>query len=151
MRLLTIALAAMIALGSGPALADKDDDDDDKMDFGANRVNRLAALVLGDGAENDFAVNMTEIEMEAGKRYVLPVIAKGYKEYRLEAPDFFQSILVSQVVINDLEVHTTRIDAMEFDDNGEMELYFVPVRKGKYEWEVEGFGDKGMKGTFEIE
>lgn len=117
----------------------------------AKKVHRLEALVLGDGEENDFAVSRKEVKLETGKYYVLPVTAKGYKEYRLESPSFFQNIWVSQVVINDLEVHTTKIHAMEFDDQGTMELWFIAIRPGTYTWGIEGFESKGMTGIFVVQ
>lgn len=115
------------------------------------KVNRLPALEFGDGEENDYAVNRRETRIETGKLYVLPIVAKGYKEYRLEAPKFFQNIWISQVVIEDLEVHATIVQALEFDSPGEMELFFIAIRPGSYEWTIEGFEDKGMSGRFIVE
>jgi len=117
----------------------------------ARRVNRLAPLVFGDGEENDFAISRQEIRLETGKLYMLPIEAKGYKEYRFEAPVFFQNIWVSQVVIEDLEVHTTSIDALEFDDQGTIEFWFLPIRTGEFEWYVAGFEEKGMVGRIIVE
>ncbi len=117
----------------------------------AKRVTRLEPLVFGDGEENDFQISHATIELETGKLYMLPLEAKGYKEYRWEAPEFFQNIWVSQIVIEDLEVHTTSIDALEFDDQGRIEFWFVPIRTGKFDWYVEDFDVKGMKGSIVVQ
>ncbi len=117
----------------------------------ARRPTRLEPLVLGDGEENDFAISRAEIRLKTGVYYMLPVEAKGYKEYRFEAPEFFQNIWVNQVVVEDLEVHTTHIDALEFDDQGTMELWFIALRTGEFGWSVEDFGEKGMQGRIIVE
>ena len=117
----------------------------------ARRVTRLAPLVLGDGEENDFAISRDTIQLETGKLYMLPVEAKGYKEYRLEAPDFFSNIWVHQVVVEDLEIHTRHIEALEFDDQGIIEFWFVALRTGSFDWYIDGFEEKGMRGRVVIE
>lgn len=116
----------------------------------ARRVTRLEPLVFGDGEENDFKISRSTIELETGKLYMLPLQARGYKEYRWEAPEFFQTIWVRQVVVEDLEIHTTTIDALEFDDQGTIELWFVPIRTGEFDWYVKGFDVKGMQGTIVV-
>ncbi len=116
----------------------------------AKRVTRLEPLVFGDGEENDFKISRQIIELETGKLYMLPLEAKGYKEYRWEAPEFFQTIWVKQVVVEDLEIHTTTIDALEFDDQGRIEFWFVPIRTGEFGWHVVDFDVKGMKGSIVV-
>jgi hypothetical protein len=117
----------------------------------ARRVTRLEPLAFGDGEENDFKISREVVKLETGKLYMLPLEARGYKEYRWEAPDFFQNIWVHQVFVEDLEIHTRSIDALEFDDQGRIEFWFVPIRPGKFEWYVEGFDTRGMKGSIVVE
>ncbi len=117
----------------------------------ARKVTRLEPLVLGTGEEDDFVISREEIKLETGRLYMLPLEAKGYKEYRFEAPEFFQNIWVHQVVIEDLEVHTRRVDALEFDDQGTIEFWFVAIRPGEFEWFIDGFESKGMVGKIIVE
>jgi len=117
----------------------------------ARKVTRLEPLVFGTGEEDDFAISRSEIRLETGRLYMLPVEAKGFKEYRFEAPDFFQNIWVQQVVIEDLEVHTRRVEALEFDDQGTIEFWFVAIRPGEFDWYVDGFASKGMQGKIIVE
>jgi len=144
MKIYSTLLIALAILYTAPGIAEA------KGNM-AKKVHRLEPLVFGNGEENDFAVSRKEVKLETGKYYVLPVTAKGYKEYRLEAHEFFQNIWVSQVVVEDLEVHTTKIHAMEFDDQGTMELWFIAIKPGTYKWGIEGFEGKGMTGTFVVE
>ena len=40
---------------------------------------------------------------------------------------------------------------IEFDDEGVADIWFVPIRPGRYEFGVKGFEDKGMRGFFNVE
>lgn len=67
------------------------------------------------------------------------------------APEFFRVIWVRQVVVNDLEVKPAGIYEVEFDDEGEMEIDFVAIRPGTYEFRVKGFEKRRMVGKFIVE
>lgn len=108
----------------------------------------LDEIKLGDGQQNDFAVTNTEITLETGKGYRLPITSSGAKEYRFMAPEFFRHIWVDQIVVNNLEIHMNGSPAwLEFDDEGTIEVQFTPVKTGTYQWFIRGLEEKGMKGT----
>ena len=109
----------------------------------------LPELVLGAEGGNDYAVSEKEIVMEGGKYYRLPITSKGGKEYKFVATEFFRNIWLNEIVINDLEVHMMGAPAhLEFDDEGTINLLFVPIRAGEYQWSIQGLEDKGMTGKF---
>jgi hypothetical protein len=58
----------------------------------------LPELVLGDGESNDFAVPVRDVELEAGRAYRLNITAKGQKEYKFMASEFFRNIWINQIV-----------------------------------------------------
>ena len=47
-----------------------------------------------------------------------------------------------------IEIDTSIINEIEFEREGEIEIKFVPIRPGKYEFEIEGLQSKGMVGEF---
>ena len=111
----------------------------------------LPELVLGDGESNDYAVPTREIEMEAGKAYRLNITAKGRKEYKFFASEFFRNIWINQIVINHLEVHMAGAPHhLEFDDTGTIAVDFVPVRTGSYTWSIQGLESRGMSGQLVV-
>ncbi len=58
---------------------------------------------------------------------------------------------VEQVSIEDKEMKPLGgLYAVEFDDEGEIEIYFVPVRPGAYEYSIENMREDGMLGTFVV-
>ncbi len=40
--------------------------------------------------------------------------------------------------------------SVEFDDEGEIEIYFAPIRPGAYEYYIENMREDGMSGTFVV-
>ncbi|GJE02390.1 MULTISPECIES: hypothetical protein [Methylobacterium] len=139
MRPLLRAVLAAALLAAGPALA---------RDLAKGRTD-LPDLVLGDDQGNDYAVSTKDIEMEAGKSYRLRITAKGQKEYKFFAPEFFRGVWMNQIVINHLEIHMAGPPHhLEFDDPGTIEVEFVAVRAGEFPWTIQGLESRGMSGRF---
>lgn len=109
----------------------------------------LPELVLGNDEGSDYVVSRKQIEMESGKSYRLAITAKGGKEYKFFAPEFFRNSWVNQIVINHLEVHMQGAPHhLEFDDQGTIHVEFVAMRPGEYPWYIQGLEAQGMTGTF---
>ncbi len=142
MRMVRILLVVALALAMAPsALAAKDL---------AVRAQKLEPLVLG-SKESDYSMSVKEYRLETGKAYRWKVISYGLKEYALVAPRFFRNIWIRKVEVEDVEIKAAVIDELGFEDEGEAELFFVPIRTGIYEFRVRGLEEKGMVGRFIIE
>jgi hypothetical protein len=141
MRRWARALTIAATLAVTPALA---------LDLMKGRTD-LPELVLGDGASNDYAVPQRDIEIEAGKAYRLNITAKGQKEYKFVAGEFFRNIWINQIVINHLEVHMAGAPHhLEFDEPGTIGVDFVAIRSGTYPWAIEGLESRGMSGKLVV-
>ena len=113
----------------------------------AVRATRLPPLVI-DGAKG-FSVKSYEIE--TGTYYRWRIESDGRGEYKLLAPELMRNSWVNQVVIEDKEVKPMGgLYAVEFDDDGIIDVYFLPVRPGRYAFYVEGLRADGMLGTFVV-
>lgn len=111
----------------------------------ASQPERLSLAI--DTRELSFS--QTEFTLETGKYYVLEISHDGYEELMIRAPELLRNSWVNQIVINDLEVHTSgSIYGLEFDDEGVMTLSFVPIRPGNYDFFAAGFEERGLSGTF---
>ena len=54
-------------------------------------------------------------------------------------------------MIDDLEVHMSGgIYGVEFDDEGTIDIWFVPIRPGEYEYYARGYRERGMMGKFVV-
>lgn len=109
----------------------------------------LPELVLGT-EESGYGMSQTEYQLETGKSYSLEIQASGLKEYALKAPEFFASIYLRKVEVGAAEVKAVSLTELEFEDAGEVEIYFVPIKPGKFEFYAEGLEHKGMKGLFVV-
>ena len=101
--------------------------------------------------KGDLTLEPKEFNLETGKYYKWIIRSDGIEEMMVQAPDIFRNVWVGQIVINDLEIHGSGgIYGIEFDDEGEVEIFLVPIRPGKFEYYVKGYENRGMVGTFNV-
>ena len=109
----------------------------------------LPDLVMG-SEESDYSFSQKTYELETGKAYKLEIISSGLKEYALQAPEFFTSIYLRKVEAGGMEIKAMSLTELEFEDEGSAEIYFVPIKPGKFEFYSEGLQNKGMVGEFVV-
>ena len=134
-QMAALSLIALFSVGS--ALAEGDP---------TRRATRLDTLVL-DAAEG---FSIKQYEVETGVYYRWRIESDGLEEYKVLAPDLFRQSWIDQVSIEDKEVKPYGLYAVEFDDEGEIDIWFVPIRPGTYEFYVEGLRTQGFSGVFEV-
>ncbi len=112
------------------------------------RAERLAELKID--AATGFSIK--SYRLETGKYYRLRVVSDGRDEYSFRFPQLSRNAWFDQIVIEDREVKPYGgVYALEFDDEGAIDVYFIPIRPGTYEFFVENYRESGMLGRFEIE
>lgn len=136
-RMILATLAAAI-LTAGAALAEGNL---------ASLATRLEPLVV----KGDLTFEPKEFQLETGKYYRWRIQSDGGEEFMIQAPELFRNIWINQVVIDDLEVHMSGgIYGVEFDDEGTIDIWFVPIRPGEYEYYARGYRERGMMGKFVV-
>lgn len=113
----------------------------------ASQPTRLPDMAI-DSAELTLSVN--EFELETGKYYRWRIVHDGGEEFQIVAPDLFRNSWINQVVIEDLEVQPLGLYAIEFDDEGTIDVWFVPIRPGDYKFWIAGYESRGLAGTFVV-
>jgi hypothetical protein len=131
-------LALILAVAAGASLAEGNL---------AAAPEVLAPLVL-DGAE--WSMAPLEYTLETGKYYHWAITSDGLEEFAVLAPELWRNAWINQVVINDLEVKPMGLYSVEFDDEGTIDIWFVPIRPGQYPFWVDGFEERGMAGVFMV-
>ncbi|MBC9178880.1 cupredoxin domain-containing protein [Pseudoroseomonas ludipueritiae] len=116
----------------------------------ATRPQRLEPLVMG-SAEDDFSLSQREYKLETGRYYRLRIAAAGRREYNLVAPDFWRNVWIRQVAVGKTEIKTSVLEELDFDDVGEVEVFFVPVRTGTFTFRIRGLEERGMTGNMIVE
>ena len=113
----------------------------------ASRAERLPDMYI-DSRKLQFSEY--NFQLETGKYYRWRIIHDGGEEFQIIAPELFRNSWVNQVVINDIEVKPLGLHSIEFDDEGTLDVWFVPVRPGNFEFWVQGYKNKGLLGYFVV-
>lgn len=109
----------------------------------ARRAERLEELKIN--AEKGFSIK--KYLLETGKYYRWRIISDGRDEYSFVFPKLSRNVWIGQVVIEEREVKPFGgIYSLEFDEEGEIDVYFLPIRPGKYDFYVENYRESGMLG-----
>jgi hypothetical protein len=116
----------------------------------ATRAMKLEPLVLGN-AQSDFFMSVKEYKLETGKYYRWKLEASGKREYNFVAPEFWRNVWIRQISVGELEIKTSTLEELDFDGATSLEVYFVPVRTGTYEFRVRGLEQRGMTGKLMVE
>ncbi|WP_137889134.1 copper-binding protein [Pseudomonas sp. 2FE] len=111
------------------------------------RSTALPDLLLGSEA-SDYSLSQKEYQLETGKAYQLKIIASGQKEYAFQAPEFATSIFLRKVEAGGVEIKAVTLTELEFEEAGEAEIFFVPIKPGQYRFYAKGLEGKGMQGVF---
>ena len=109
----------------------------------------LPDLVLG-SEESDYAMSHNEYQLQTGQAYQLKIISTGQKEYAFQAPEFATAIYLRKVEAGGVEVKAVTLTELEFEDAGEAEIFFLPVKPGKFRFYAKGLEGKGMLGHFVV-
>ena len=113
----------------------------------ASRATRLPDMAI-DSAE--LSLSISNFQLETGKYYRWRIVHDGGEEFQIMAPDLFRNSWIDQVVVADLEVQPMGLYAIEFDDEGTIDVWFVPIRPGDFEFWVDGYENRGLAGKFEV-
>jgi hypothetical protein len=113
------------------------------------RTEALPDLVMG-SEESDYSLSQSEYQLETGKAYQLKIVSTGRKEYAFQAPELSTAIYLRKVEAGGVEVKAVTLVELEFEDAGEAEIFFVPIKPGKYRFFNKGLEGKGMQGVFVV-
>jgi uncharacterized cupredoxin-like copper-binding protein len=113
------------------------------------RGTQLDDLVVGTG-ESGYGVSSKEYQLTTGKLYQLKIKATGAKECAWEAPQFASTIWLRKIEAGGMEIKAPTVTELEFEDEGEAELFFVPIRTGTFAWRCRGMEERGMTGNFVV-
>jgi len=98
----------------------------------------------------DLKMSQMEYQLETGKYYRIEISSDGQEEFALLMPELVRNAWINQIVVNDLEVKAGGLYSLEFDAAGTFEVTFVPIRPGRYDYWVDGYEERGMRGAFVV-
>jgi len=116
----------------------------------ATKPTKLPDLVLGTD-DTGYGLSQNEYKLETGKSYRLKIVSSGKKEYAMVAPGFFDFIWLRKIEAGGMEIKANSIYELEFEDEAEAEIFFVPIRPGTYEMRAKGLEERGVMVKFIVE
>ncbi|MGF7161994.1 plastocyanin [Rhodoligotrophos appendicifer] len=140
MKSLVLGSLALFAVSTPCALAEG---------YLAAKAIELGDLILGTD-DLGFGVSHQNYDIETGKSYSLTISSSGKQECAWIAPEFFNFVWLRKVEAGEVEIKATHLYELEFEEEGEASIFFVPIRPGTFEWSCRGLESRGMKGTFTV-
>ena len=138
MRMLTTVVMLMSVLAVGEVVMAE-----------GNLSRRPVALPELELATQDgFGISQTEYQMETGKAYKLEIRSTGIEECAFRADEFFRNIWLRKVEAGGLEIKAAQLNELEFETEAEVEIFFVPIKPGRYPYGCKGLEDRGLSGLF---
>ncbi len=116
----------------------------------ATRAQRLDPLLLGN-EESDFWMSQREWRIETGRYYRWRITSSGKREYNLVAPELWRTVWIRQVQVGRIEIKTGTLEELDFDGEGTVEVFFVPIRTGTFPLRLRGLEERGMTGSVVVE
>lgn len=122
------------------------------LDPAVHGLKRLEPLQLGVDGDSS-KMSPTEYTLKSGQGYRWKIKASDLTEYALVMPEFVRNIWVRKIEVGEpeVEIKAVTFDELEFEDGGEVELFFVAVRPGTYKFGPRGLMERGMVGTITVE
>ena len=112
--------------------------------------NRGEPIVLTLASGQPLFAGTQPVELQSGAYYELEITADGSAELALAGADFFRSIWLNEIVINDIEVRPMAVDSLEFDDEGMATVSFVAIRPGSSALSIPGSEGETQRVEFVI-
>ena len=119
-------------------------------DPAVHKLEDMEPLVLG-SKDNNFHMAPKEYRLKVGQGYRWEIKAETDFEYAVVAPEFFRNIFIRSIEAEEIEISTPTLEKIAFEDVGEVELTFVAIRPGTYEFGVEKMKERGMIGRIVVE
>lgn len=122
------------------------------LDPAVHGLKRLEPLQLGVDGDSS-KMTPTEYKLKSGQGYRWKIKASDLTEYALVMPEFVRNIWVRKIQVGEpeVEIKVVTFDELEFESGGEVELFFVAVRPGTYQFGPRGLMERGMVGTITVE
>jgi hypothetical protein len=101
--------------------------------------------------ESDFWMSQREWRLETGRYYRWRIASSGKREYNLVAPELWRNVWIRQVQVGRIEIKTGTLEELDFDGEGAVEVFFVPIRTGTFPLRLRGLEERGMTGSVVVE
>lgn len=114
------------------------------------KTTKLPDLTVGTGEAGYGFTHDKLPPLEVNKPYRMWLKATGKKECAFQADELFANVKWRKLEINKVELKPTGMKEIEFEQEGEAELFFTPTKAGEYTWVCKGLEAKGLTGKIVV-
>lgn len=98
----------------------------------------------------DLSFSQNEFDVETGKYYILHITSDGEEEISVAAPELWRNSWINEVGVDDLGATPYGLYSLNLEEEGTVDVSFVPIRPGEYDIYVPGYENRGLKGKFVV-
>ena len=133
-----ILLGGLVGLCGAAALAEGDP---------TRRAGRLEPTRIEAGS----GFSVREYDLKSGTYYRWRLSGDGLDEYEVAAEELFENAWVEKVSVGGASIAMGGLEEIELDGEEEVDVWFVPIRPGDYDFGVEGrVGEEGFHGVMHV-
>ena len=111
------------------------------------RATRLAPVLID--ANTGFSNKL--YTLNTGEYYRWRFQGDGRDEYTLFIPELFKHAWLERIVIEDVEIPVNNLSEFTLEGESEIDIYFIPIRQGRYEYFVEQLRSEGFEGEIVVQ
>ena len=136
---LTVVGLLTVAISSSPVMAAGN------LAAGGDKLPELKI----DSTQLKFSQN--EYDIETGKYYRLTIsVNDGSDTFGLVMPQLLRNSWLDRVAVDAVNIHASAIDSFDLDGGATLEIAFVVLRPGVYDFWSPGYEKRGLKGKFVV-
>ena len=88
--------------------------------------------------------------LSTGQYYRWRFQGDGRDEYTVLIPDLFEHTWLERVVVEDVEIPIQTLSEFTLEGESEIDIFFIPIRQGSYEFYVEQLRSEGFNGEIVV-
>ena len=89
--------------------------------------------------------------LNTGEYYRWRFKGDGRDEYTLIIPELFKHAWLERIVVEDVEIPVRNLSEFTLEGESEIDIYFIPIRQGSYEYFVEQLRNEGFDGEIVVQ
>ena len=106
------------------------------------RATRLDTVLID--ANTGFSNKL--FTLKTGEYYRWRFQGDGRDEYTLIIPELFKHAWLERIVVEDVEIPVSNLSEFTLEGESEIDIYFIPIRQGSYEFYVAQLRSEGFDG-----
>lgn len=110
------------------------------------RATRLDTVII----DANTGFSNTLYTLKTGMYYRWRFQGDGRDEYTLVIPELFKHAWLERIIVEDIEIPLNTLSEFTLEGESEIDIYFIPIRQGSYQFYVEQLRSEGFDGEIVV-